>query len=170
MSGDFDPIAALRALTDAGVEFVLIGGVAARIHGSPTLTRDVDICHARDEANLERLSGVLQRLHARLRGVDEDVPFLLDARTLEAGGSFTFATDVGDLDLLAVPAGVDGFEQLERSAVPIDLGDLVVKVCDLADLIAMKRAAARPKDLIEVDVLSGLQAEIRGAAPDDDRR
>ena len=64
-------------------------GVAARLHGSPSLTRDVDICHSRSPENLENLADVLRSLHARLRGVDEDVPFLLDARTLQAGGSVT---------------------------------------------------------------------------------
>lgn len=165
MSGDFDPIAALRALTDGGVEFVLIGGVAARVHGSPSLTRDVDICHARTEANLERLSSALRSLHARLRGADEDVPSLLDARTLGAGANFTFATDAGDIDVLAVPAGVDGYEELARTAVPIDLDGLVVQVCALDDLITMKRAAARPKDLIEVEVLAALRDELGGGEP-----
>lgn len=160
MSTDFDPIAALEALSDAGVEFVLIGGVASRIHGSPTLTRDVAVCHALDPENLERLSLALRAVHARLRGVDGDVPFLLDARTLGAGANFTFVTDVGDLDVLAVPAGVDGYEQLARSAVSVDLGEVVVKVATLEDLITMKRAAARPKDLIEVEILSALRAEI----------
>jgi hypothetical protein len=75
----------LPALHDAGVDFVLIGGVAARLHGSPTLTRDLDICHSRAQTNLERLSHVLEQLGARLRGVDEDIPFLPDARTLLAG-------------------------------------------------------------------------------------
>src|SRR4051812_4213636 len=100
----FDPLAALRALHDAGVEFVLIGGVAARLHGSPSLTRDVDICYARDPANLERLAGVLRDVHARLRGVDDDVPVVLDARTLQAGGSLTFSTHLRDLHHLPLPA------------------------------------------------------------------
>lgn len=167
MTGAFDPIAALQALSDADVEFVLIGGVAARIHGSPTVTRDVDVCHAQDPQNLERLSRVLRALHARLRGVEEDVPFLLDARTLGAGGAFTFVTDVGDIDIRAVPAGVEGYEQLAASAVSVDLGDLVVKVCALDDLIRMKRAAARPKDLIEVEVLAALRDEISDSARPD---
>jgi len=167
MSGDFDPIAALRALSEAGVEYVLIGGVAARIHGSPSLTRDVDVCHARDAANLERLSLALRSLHAKSRGVDDEVPFLLDARTLGAGGSFTFVTDAGDIDILAVPAGTGGYDQLARSALSVDLGDVVTKVCSLDDLIAMKRAAARPKDLIEVEVLSALRDEIRDSGQGD---
>lgn len=159
-SAGFDPLAALQALTSAEVDFVLIGGVAARLHGSPTLTRDVDICHERDPENLERLSSVLRSLHARLRGVDDDLPFLLDARTLQAGGSFTFVTDVGDLDILAVPAGTSGYDELEGAATALDLGDFRVKVASLDDLIRMKRAAARPKDLVEVEILAALRDEL----------
>ncbi|MEY2449904.1 MAG: hypothetical protein QOH79_3380 [Acidimicrobiaceae bacterium] len=158
-ASSFDPLAALQALTAAGVEFVLIGGVAARLHGSPSLTRDVDICHARDDANLDRLAGVLRDLHARLRGVDDDVPFLLDARTLKAGGSFTFVTDVGDIDILAVPAGVAGFDELAKSAERVDLGGITVLVSTLDDLIRMKRAAGRAKDRAEVEILSALRDE-----------
>jgi hypothetical protein len=138
---------------------VLIGGVAARLHGSPSLTRDVDICHAHDAGNLERLAGVLRDVHARLRGVDDDAPFLLDARTLQAGGSFTFSTDVGDLDVLAVPAGVRGFDDLAGSAERVDLGEVTVLVATLDDLIRMKRAAGRPKDRAEVEILAALRDE-----------
>lgn len=155
----FDPVALLERLAAAGVEFVLIGGVAARLHGSPTLTRDVDICHDATPENLERLSQVLRGLGARLRGVDDDVPFLLDPRALAAGANFTFATDAGDLDILAAPAGVSGYRELADHAVRLDLDGVVVRVADLGDLIRMKRAAARPKDLIEVEVLSALQEE-----------
>jgi predicted nucleotidyltransferase len=155
----FDPLVLLTALSDAGVEFVLIGGVAARLHGSPSLTRDVDICHRRSAENLERLAQVLRELGARLRGVDDDVPFLLDARTLAAGGNFTFATSAGDLDLLAMPAGVDGYEDLIEHAESVHLDDLVVSVADLDDLIRMKRAAGRPKDRIEVEILTAIKDE-----------
>jgi hypothetical protein len=160
MAAAFDPLGLLRALHDAAVEFVLIGGVAARLHGSPTVTRDLDICHSRDPANLERLAAMLVELHARLRGVDDDVPFMLDARTLNAGGNFTFSTDAGDLDVLAEPAGVDGYRGLISRAVVLDLGDLPVAVAALDDLIAMKQAAGRPKDRIEVEILSALRDEI----------
>lgn len=155
----FDPLTLIERLAEAGVEFVLIGGVAARLHGSPTVTRDLDICHETSPENLERLSGVLRDLHARLRVVDEDVPFLLDARTLAAGQNFTFVTDSGDLDVLAAPAGVSGYRGLMERAVELDLDGVVVRIADLDDLIKMKRAAARPKDLIEVEVLSALREE-----------
>ena len=108
----FDPIAALQLLQRHGVRFVVIGGFAGRLWGSPTMTNDVDICYDRDTGNLERLAAALQELHARLRGVDDDVPFLLDARTIANGQNFTFTTDLGPLDVLGLPAGVKEFSEL----------------------------------------------------------
>jgi hypothetical protein len=157
---DFDPARALRALRDADVDFILIGGLAANLHGSPSVTQDLDICHARDPENLRRLSDVLNALHARLRGVDDEVPFILDDRTLRAGGSFTFVTDAGSLDILAMPSGVEGFEELARSAVPMTFAGMQVKVTSLDDLIRMKQAAGRPKDRIELEVLGALRRRI----------
>lgn len=153
----------LRALRSAGVDFVLIGGVAARLHGSPSLTRDVDICYSRDRGNLERLAHMLSTVHARLRGPVDDVPFLLDARTLLAGANFTLTTDLGDLDLLALPAGVAGYDELARSAELVDLGDISVLVTTLDDLIRMKTAAGRAKDRAEAEILAALRDERDGA-------
>jgi hypothetical protein len=157
MTAPFDPLAGLQALHDAEVDYVVIGGVAARLHGSASLTRDLDICYARAPANLTRLARLLQALHARLRGADDDLPFVLDARTLQAGGSFTFRTDVGDFDILAAPAGVEGYDELVRDAIEIDLGEFTIKVASIDDLIRMKRGAGRPKDLIEVEILAALR-------------
>ena len=156
----FDPIEVLRVLKSHGVPFVIVGGVAARIWGSPTVTRDVDICAARDAENLERLAAALTELGATLRGVDDDVPFLLAARTLEAGGNFTFSTRRGPLDVLAYPAGVDGYDELVAHARPVMLGDLEVLVADLQDLITMKTAAGRPKDRVEVEILRAIADEV----------
>jgi predicted nucleotidyltransferase len=156
----FDPLRLLRELNDAGVRYVVIGAFAGRLLGSPTLTRDLDICYARDRANLEALSGVLRALHARLRGVDEDLPFQLDARALAAGDSFTFVTIAGDLDILGTPQGTTGYDDLVRTATKTDLDGLVVLVSSIDDLIRMKRAAGRPKDLIEVEVLAAVRDEL----------
>jgi hypothetical protein len=156
----FDPIAGLRALVEHGVRFVLIGGYAAALRGSPMMTGDVDICHARDRGNLERLAAALQSLHARLRGVPVDVPFLLDGRTLEAGDHFTFMTDAGPVDCLGAPAGTDGFVDLDASATDEDLDGLVVRVASVDDLIRMKRAADRPQDRIAIEWLSALRDEL----------
>lgn len=156
----FDPIAGLRALVDHGVRFVLIGGYAAALRGSPMMTGDVDICQARDRRNLDRLAEALQTLHARLRGAPAGIPFLLDGRTLESGDHFTFATDAGPMDCLATPAGTDGFVDLDASATDEDLDGLVVRVASLDDLIRMKRAADRPQDRIAVEWLSALRDEL----------
>ena len=156
----YDPIAAMGVLLRHGVRFVVIGGVAGRLWGSPTLTNDVDICCDRSESNLDRLAKALSELDARLRGVDDDVPFILDAESLARGQNFTFTTTLGPLDVLGLPAGVDGFDELSANAVTFDLGDgLSVDVCDLDDLIRMKRAAGRPKDRIELEVLGAVRDE-----------
>lgn len=156
----YDPVRVLRHLNDAGVRYIVIGGVAANLLGSPTVTADVDICYALDRPNLEALARVLAALNARLRGTDRGLPFRLDAKTLLAGDSFTFVTDAGDVDVLATPAGTRGFDDLVRAATRMDIDGLQVLVADIDDLIRMKLAAARPKDLIEAEVLGALREEL----------
>jgi predicted nucleotidyltransferase len=156
----FDPLRALRVLTELDVRFVMIGGFAGRLHGSPTVTNDLDICYARDAENLRRLAAALRELRATLRGAPLSVPFRLEAATLAAGDHFTFETEAGNLDVLGAPAGVRAMEDLERTAVRMDLDGLEVRVASIDDLIRMKQAAGRPKDLIEVEVLGALREEM----------
>jgi len=159
----FDPRPALVTLCAHDVGFVMIGGLAASLHGSPSITGDLDICPARDDANLGRLADALRELRAVLRGAPPDVPFLLDAKTLAAGDHFTFTTTAGAIDCLGTPAGTSGFDELKRNAVEMDLGsDLSIRVASIDDLIRMKLAAGRPKDLIEVEVLGALRDELEG--------
>jgi hypothetical protein len=160
----FEPLAAIHVLLDHQVRFVLIGGVAGAAHGSPSVTQDLDICPERSAENLERLAAALRSVHARLRGADDEAPFLLDARTLASGDHFTFATDVGDLDCLLAPSGREGFDDLARDAVIVDLGDVEVAVASLDALIRMKRAAGRAKDRAELEILGALRDEIDGEA------
>jgi hypothetical protein len=155
----FDPLSLLETLARHKVRFVVVGGIAGRLLGSPTVTRGLDICYARDAANLRALAAVLSELRARLRGVEPGLPFHTDARTLRAGDAFTLQTDAGDLDLLGTPAGTDGYADLARTATLTDLGGVRVLVTAVDDLIRMKRAAGRPKDLIEVEVLGALRDE-----------
>lgn len=145
------------------MRYVLVGGVAANAYGSPSITHDLDICYARDDANLERLATALEKVNARLRGVSEDVPFLLDAKTLKKGDNFTFVTDYGSLDCLGTPAGLMGFDELDRNANEMDLGGLIVRVAGLEDLMRMKRAAGRPKDRVELEILGALREEIEAS-------
>lgn len=162
---DFNPVLALTTFLRHRVEFVLIGGLAGNALGSPWITRDTDICYERSAENLERLAAALNELHARLRGAPPDVPFILDARTLKAGDSFTFVTDAGDVDILGTPSGtLRGYEELAPNAelrVAVE-GGLTVWVCSLEDLIRMKAAAGRNKDLRHLEELGGVRDEVEG--------
>ncbi len=143
----------LRRLTEAEVDFVVVGGVAIVLQASPRFTRDLDICYATAQANLERLAGVLVDLDAMLRGVDEDLPFVPDTRTLKRTQILTLSTGEGDIDLLVDPDGSPGYTALRRRADRMDLGDLTVAVASIEDMIAMKRAAGRPQDLVDLEAL-----------------
>lgn len=156
----FDPRPILGVLARHEVRFVVIGGIAASLQGSTTITNDFDICYARDKHNLERLVAALLEAGATLRGVREPVAFRLDARTLKAGLNFTFDTKYGPFDCLGAASGGFDYEQLVGNADPMDLVGTKVLVASLDDLIRMKRAAGRNKDLIEVENLSALR-EVR---------
>jgi hypothetical protein len=164
----FDPLRAIRVLQRHGVRFVLIGGLGARLQGSPTVTNDTDLCYDRSPDNLERLAAALRQLGARLRGAPEDVPFDLDAATLAAGDHFTFTSKAGNLDCLGTPAGAAGFDDLAGGATSFDVEGSTVLVASIDDLIRMKRAAGRPKDLIEIEVLAAVRDEAGVAPPSRD--
>jgi predicted nucleotidyltransferase len=145
--------ALLARLTRAEVDFVVVGGVAVAFQGYGRATKDLDITYATDPKNLFRLGEVLVALHARLRGVPEDVPFVADERTLARTRLLTLDTDDGSLDLLADPPGAPPYATMRARADRVDLDGIVVGVAALEDLLAMKRAAGRPQDLIDIDAL-----------------
>lgn len=150
----------IRALVEGGVRFVVIGGMAAQAHGSPLITEDLDICFDLDRDNLERLGEVLADLMAVRRGMPDGVVAPVDARALRAGDVFTLRTRYGDLDLLARPdPGLD-FATLTSRAVQFEYDGLPVPMASLDDVIAMKRAAGRPKDLLAIEHLAALRGEI----------
>jgi hypothetical protein len=155
----FDPLRALQVLSDHEVRFVVIGGIAGATHGSPSVTQDLDVCYERSPENLARLAAALGSMHAALRGVDDDVPFVASPETLEVGDHFTFTTVLGDLDCHGIPAGTLGYEDLVKTAIDVDLDGLVVAVASLDDLIRMKRSAGRPRDLAELEILGALREE-----------
>jgi hypothetical protein len=160
--GEFQPQSVIRLLGRHRVRYVLIGGLAAVTHGSPLVTQDVDICYARDDRNLQRLAAALKEIHAVLRGADPGVHLRLDAKTLRAGDAFTFTTDIGWVDLLGTPAGTDGYDDLARTADAFDLFGYRVLVASVEDLIRMKRASGRPKDLLALEELGALRHELSG--------
>jgi len=158
----YDFFGILRVLIEHDVRYVLIGGQAATAHGSPSVTQDIDICYERSVGNIERLVAALRGLNAHLRGVDPSLPFQLDAETFRMSDSFTFTTDLGDLDCLGTPAGTEGYRDLSANATAMDFDGFEVAVVSLDDLIRMKRAAGRAKDRVELEILGALREEIEG--------
>jgi len=153
----FQPAEILAVLESHGVRYVVIGGLAATLHGSPVMTTAPDICPARERDNLERLARALVELRARIRtlGVPEGLAFACDAAFLSRiEVTLNLTTRFGDLDVSFVPSGTSGFEELRRDAITMSLMGRRVAVASLADVIRSKEAADRPKDQI---VLPGLR-------------
>jgi hypothetical protein len=145
----FRPEEILEALERHAVEYVLIGGLAAAVRGSPYPTGVVDITPATDRANLGRLADALRELGARLRveGREEPVDWPLDERSFDQGTTWTFVTDAGFLDVCLRPDGTGGFPDLRRDATAEPLtGTVTVLVSSLADVIRSKQAANRDRD------------------------
>ena len=138
--------ALLEPLVEHGVDFVVIGGMAGIALGSNYPSFDLDVMYDRSRANIRRLVAALEELDVRLRGAPPDLPFQLEARTIENGANFTFVTPHGDMDVLADAAGVKEYASLAARAVEREIAGFPVKVASIDDLIAMKRAANRPKD------------------------
>lgn len=151
-SADFDPARMLAALHAAGVRFVLIGGMAAILHGDVGVTLDLDLVPDRDAENLDRLATALHELGARIRTANEPdgLPFDCSGaflRNLAPDSILNLTTNAGDLDLAFRPSGTAGYADLLRDAIEIAVSDGVpILVASLADVIRSKEAAGREKD------------------------
>ena len=156
---DFERL--FRALHKSRVEFILVGGVAATVHGSSRLTQDVDVCYDRADANLDRLVRALRPLKPYLRDAPRGLPFEWTARTLRAGLNFTLETSAGDIDLLGEVTGGGGYRDLMPHTIEVVLFRAPVRCLDLEWLIATKRAAGRPRDLEAIAELQALREEMR---------
>jgi len=157
LSDDLPEIeAVLRALNDAGVRYVVIGGVAMRLQGASHRTDDFDVFYGRDAANLEAIVRALLPYRPRLRGAPEGLPFIFDSRSLRNGLNFTFTTDIGAIDLLGDTGGMD-FEGLWERSSSVTVNDIPVRIASVNDIIVMKRAANRPKDRDHIKSLEALR-------------
>ena len=154
---DFDGL--ITRLCGADVRFVLVGGFAGTLLGSPRITIDLDIVYARDADNLNRLVRALEPLSPYLRGAPRGLPFRLDVPTLQRGLNFTLTTDLGDLDLLGEIAGGGTYAQLVPGAMSVRVFDTDLTVVTLEQLIHLKRAAGRPKDLEAIAELEAILEE-----------
>jgi hypothetical protein len=152
---EFDPKRMIAALNERGVRYVVIGAIAAIAQGYPLNTGDLDVTPARDPANLERLANALRDLEARLRAPTDDkgIAFPIDPVYLGDVDSWTFITKHGALDVLFAPSGTRGYPDLHRSSVTIQIAGGQAEMAALLDIIRMKEASARPKDLAQLPAL-----------------
>ena len=162
MPQPLDPECIFQVLAEHEVDYVLIGGLAAVLHGSPTLTNDADILPAQTEDNLTRLGAALRDLEAKVRSPDtpDGIPFEPHPELLRSMAMLNMTTRCGDLDLSFAPAAMDDYEEVAERAVTYDISGTRVLVASLDDVIRSKETAGRPKDEITLPTLRALREEI----------
>lgn len=147
----------LAALVREKAWFVVVGGVAMRLHGSTYVTQDVDIVYERSRANAERIVAALGPFHPRPRNFPPDLPFIFDVQTLLVTDILTLETEAGDIDLLATLKGVGNYDAVEAASDWFSLDELSFLVLSVEGLIAAKTASGRPKDKAGVIELRALK-------------
>lgn len=147
----------LRRLADHRVRFSVIGGVALIARGVQRSTEDLDIAYARDRENLANLAAALASLHPKLRGVPEGLPFVLDEASLRSGLNFTLDTDLGPLDLFGEVPGLGDFAHVDALSSELEIDGTHLLVLTLEGLEQAKRAAGRPRDLLDLGYIRALR-------------
>lgn len=153
----------LRELAQEGVDFLVIGGVAVGYHGHIRATKDVDVVPAPDAANLQRLVRVLDRLEAKIKDAeefdDDELPDPLDPDVLAQGGNWVLVTRLGRLDVMQWIGDDPLWEKLSPGSIEEQIGSIPVKFVSYEDLVALKKQAARPEDLTDLERLREARGE-----------
>lgn len=161
----FDPRLLFEALAEADVEYILVGGFAVAAHGAPRATEDLDLCPDPDEDNLRRLAGLLADIEASSIDESDFEPDELPACDLDGlrgGGNFRLKTRLGKFDVMQYLRPFDDatWESLDRHAETHEVFGLEIRVCGYRDLLAMKRAADRPQDRIDIENMKAARREL----------
>jgi hypothetical protein len=153
----------LEQLAAAGVDYIVIGGVAVGFHGYVRATKDLDVVPGPSRQNLERLAALLRSLNAELDGAGDfdagELPDPLDPEVLAQGGNWVLQTRLGRFDLMQWQGERELWEMLSPAAVEVDLDGVLVKVAGYEDLIALKEQAGRPGDLEDLERLRQARGE-----------
>jgi hypothetical protein len=149
----------IRLFAHGGVEFTIVGGMAATAHGSARLTQDPDLVYRRTPENIARLAAALAPHTPYLRGAPPGPPFRFDEATIQRGLNFTLTTPLGDLDLLGEITGGGGYDDLRPDTVRLQLFGVECLCLGLERPIHVKRAAWRPKDLEAIAELEAILGE-----------
>lgn len=150
-----DPTRVFETLNRHGVDYLVIGGFAVIAHGHVRATKDVDLVASEQRENLERFAAALRELGARLRGVDaEHLPVdPTNPDDLGNGANWTMVTDAGWVDFMANPPGAAAYPQMRARSVRRRVRNVDIPIVGLDDLIRMKHAAGRPRDLADIAAL-----------------
>jgi len=154
---ELDPERLLRTLVEHGVEFYVIGAVAAWLQGNPAVTLDLDVMPRRDLDNAERLAAALNELSVRSPGAD--APIELEGADFLGWKSQTFDTDAGPIDVVPNAAAIGGYEDV--ATVELKLGDISVRAITIDDVIASKEKLDRPKDRAALPALYATREALR---------
>jgi hypothetical protein len=159
----FDPVGICAILNEEGVDYVIVGGFAAVVHGSPLPTRDIDVVPSRVPGNLDRLGRALERMNAMIRTSGDPVPARIDGPFLaNMPLMLNLVTDFGEMDLTFAPSGgLGGFDEWNAHAIVVEIADgVAVHIAALDDIINSKRAANRPKDQMALPYLESLREQL----------
>jgi predicted nucleotidyltransferase len=156
----------LKRLNDHGVEYVLVGGLAAVVHGSSLVTYDVDVCVSFREPNLSKIFDTLREINPRIRMRPDKMRLPDDPARFTSLKNLYLDTDLGSIDFLGELTGVGGFEEVMKHSKVTDFGAFECRVLDLETLIIAKRAAGRPKDIRALPELEALKRDLTLFDPD----
>jgi hypothetical protein len=151
----------LRLLAGASIDFIVIGGMAAAVHGSARSTLDLDVVYSRERSNVARLAAALAPHKPYLRGAPPGLPFVFDEQTISRGLNFTLTTDIGDFDLLGEVVGGGTYAELLPDTEEIDAFGVRCRYVTLDALVRLKRAAGRPKDLEAIAELELIRERLK---------
>jgi predicted nucleotidyltransferase len=147
----------LERLVEARIQFVLVGGLAVNAWGYLRATQDVDVVPAPSPENLERLDALLKELGGRVDVGGRLLDSAAISTFLRTGDRTLVLTDLGRVDVLQGLPQVPAFAELDADASDVDMEGLLVRVCSLEHLLAMKRASKRPRDRDDLEALEVAQ-------------